>query len=272
MRNLLLPLLVFTLLTGCGSTGSNNPPPSPQPTVQRTDLLFGYYGDCDGCIAATKDHINVAWIWGWESGAAVHLAEAKAAGIPNIILGTQPNSGVIPTEAAVRSFLSDLQSKGLLVNILALCWMDEPEQYHLTTATVLATNAMLRQVMRSFPELSNTKLLVTYMPDDWTQSEQRPGMADFDIVSFDHYTVNIFAGEYQRFKTRTRAGQRILLFPGGANPWRQDPAPFLAVANADPQVLGIVAFIWQNLGSGPGIGSNGMAPSYQAVGRKVIGK
>lgn len=35
--------------------------------LKRSDLLFGYYGDCPTCIDETTDHTNMRW---WQGGAS----------------------------------------------------------------------------------------------------------------------------------------------------------------------------------------------------------
>jgi len=62
-----------------------------------------------------------------------------------------------------------------------------------------------------------------------------------------------------------------MLIPGGADPWRQDPACFVAYAHANPQVVAIVGFLWNTVGSMIGIRDNGMNETYSAAGRKLKG-
>jgi hypothetical protein len=249
-------------LSQCGG-GASGDPPSPQ----RTDLLFGYYGDCPTCIAETHDHINLYWVSNW-SGLAVteqSLFNARVAGITHIVLA-------VPTaEADARFYLTSLEVDGYLQNIDALYPVDEPDQLKLSDSQVTATNAMLRRVMADYPSLSKTKLAVIY-----SASSQRPGIASYDWVGMDDYNKGCEAlgTEYASLKGLLRPDQRTMLVSGGASPWQQDPACFLEKANSDPQVIALIAFIWFDSWGGTdnlGIRSNATRKLYCDAGRKVIG-
>lgn len=260
------------LAISCGGGGSNSSSGTITPAApQRTDLLFGYYGDCPTCAMETVDHSNLYWASNW-SGLAVteqSLFAARAAGFTHVVLAVPAYTG--SPEADTRFYLTSLQRDGYLVNIAALYPQDEPDQANLSDDQVNATNAMLRRVIADYPELAATKLAVIY-----SASQAFPGIASYDWVGFDDYVSGCGAlkSGYDAMKARLRLDQRILVVPGGADPWRQDPACFLEKANADSQVIAVIGFIWfdnWNGGTGVGIRSNPTRKLYCEAGRAVIG-
>jgi hypothetical protein len=268
---------LFFLLTDCGGGGGSpvSGPIMPAPDKLRADLLFGYYGGCPTCPLEQADHVNLYWagnLYGLLNTMA-ELNQARAAGISNIVLAVPAYAA--NAELEVRFHLKRLQEAGLLANIRALYPIDEPDLHDKTADEIRATNAMLRRVAADFPELAEVKLAVIYAPTrvkgTW------PGVETYDWVGFDDYDnrERIFlgaGGEYGMLKHVLRPDQRILLVPGGVDPWRQDPAAFLAKAETDPQVIAIIPFIWQDLsdpGAGLGIRSNGLRQLYCEAGKTV---
>jgi len=81
---------------------------------------------------------------------------------------------------------------------------------------------------------------------------------------------------FETMVARLRPDQTYLLVPGGGDPWRQDPEAFRRWAHSDPRCVGILAFMWAERGDDPknphmpGIGTNGMAEKYRAMGRELI--
>jgi hypothetical protein len=138
-----------------------------------------------------------------------------------------------------------------------------------TDAEIRTVNAMVRMVAAEFPELSGVNLAVIY------GDRGMPGIGSYDWVGFDKYDEHeaIFCdGRYDDLKAELRADQRIILVPGGASPWKQDPAPFYNKAVSDTQVLAIVPFIWQDNaapGVGAGIRSNSTKPRYIQAGTLI---
>jgi len=266
-------LFLACLLLDCGG-GGDGPVASGviQPAAPaRTDLLFGYYGDCPTCALETADHSNLYWAANWAGFPATlqSLFNARAAGFRNIVLAVPAYES--NAELEVRFYLTSLKQAGYLVNIAALYPIDEPDVHGKTEDQVLATNAMLRRVMADYPELAATRLAVIY-----GANSTFPGVASYDWVGFDDYShgCSALGAPYAAMKGRLRADQRILVVPGGADPWRQDPACFIARANADPQVVAVVAFIWFDSWGGTlnlGIRSNPTKKLYCEAGRRIVG-
>jgi hypothetical protein len=272
MQAVILPLLA---LAGCGGGGGSGFVPPQPPQELRTGLLYGYYGDCDTCLEEQAGHVNLAWVMGWGKRAAwldnvaAHLTEAKQRGIPNAVLGISPAYGDNP-ERDVRYVLDSLRVQGLLDGIVALYPVDEPDVNGIPAEKIVATNAMLRRVMADYPEFAHTKLAVIYGP----RSDYR-GIESYDWVGFDDYDQGAAVLELPlaHLKAKLRPDQQVILVPGGASPWRQDPQPFFNVAESDARVVALVPFIWfDNAAPGVGLGirSNGLRAVYCAAGKRVV--
>lgn len=68
-----------------------------------------------------------------------------------------------------------------------------------------------------------------------------------------------------------RADQHLILVPGGANPYREDPGAFVSYAQSNPSVSLVMAFLYvaytdPNGHPQQGIATNGMLPAYQGAG------
>ena len=260
---------LFACLPDCGGGGGSQPaigaitPAAPV----RTDLLFGYYADCPTCAMETRDHTNLYWASNFNGlpGTMESLFNARAAGFTNVVLAV-PAYTANP-EADVRFYLDSLRDGGFLVNVKALYPLDEPDVAGKSAAEVAATNAMLRRVMAGYPELAATALAVIY-----GAGRTWPGIESYDWVGFDDYTHGCAIQDtYADLKNHLTAAQRILLVPGGADPWRQDPACFMNKANADAQVVAVVPFLWIDTGGNAGIRSNPTRRLYCEAGRLAIG-
>lgn len=268
-------------LTGCSGGGGGGAPAPQPPSTLRGDLLFGYYGSVDETIPEVAGHVNLAWVMGWGShgswlaNVAAQLTQARQHGIRGVVLHIpQAYNRGGTAESDVRYVFQSLLVQGLLDNIVALYPIDEPDGAHKSDAEVMAANAMLRRVMAEFQSLHDTKLAVIYSAGD-----ARPGIASYDWIGFDDYNrgCDALGSGFAALKARTRPDQRLMVVPGGADPWATDPACFYATAQLDPQVVAIVPFIWFDdweditKASGPrGIRSNGMAKVYCMTGRRTI--
>lgn len=252
------------------------PPPDFLPGPSRTGLEYGYYGDGDTNLAETADHVTLEWIFGWGSSDALtntiaHLAQARNRGVRTIVLGVE-SVYLEGGEAWLRSLLAQLSSRGLLTDVKALYPIDEPNAGDKKTAEqVITVNQMVRRVAREFIELASVRLAVIYAGD----IDERPGIGSYDWVGIDKYQAGdeIFIDElYDDLKAALRADQGILLVPGGADPWKTDPAAFYNKAQEDHQVVALVPFIWQDHaapGVGQGIRSNSTRSRYVEAGTRI---
>lgn len=274
---LVVAAILLSLLCACGG-GSSTP---SAPLAPGRPVLFGYYGAVNSTLPEVSGHATLAWVMGWNGtgswldNASAQLAQARQLGFRSIVLGL-PQAYDANAPEALREALSVLSAQGLLDGITAVYPIDEPDLNGKSDAEVTRANAAVRAAMAEFPQLALTKIAVIY-----SAGGQRPGVASYDWIGFDDYDSGCAAlsGAYEDMKRRLRADQQILVVPGGADPWRQDPSCFVARAQQDPQVVAVVAFLWfddssdiTRAGSGPaGIRSNGMAQAYLEAGRIARG-
>jgi hypothetical protein len=275
-RQLLAGVALF--LAACGGGGSSGPtsggPITPAPAL-RTDLLFGYYSQDAATVLETAGHANL-YFAGTLLGPLdqlAGLAHAKAAGYQHVLLVVPSyyfGGGPMPA-SEIRLWLQRIDSAGLLVNIDAIYPIDEPDterEGNRSDAEVTAQNAVIRGVMAGFPQLARTRLAVIY-----SNSGRYPGIASYDWLGVDDYDRRCgVTSQLEALRMRLRPDQRIIVVPGGSDPWRQDPACLEVYAHATPQVVAVTPFIWQTETDGArllGIRENGMRALYCQAGRKI---
>ena len=271
---LLLPLL----LIGCGGGGGSSSPAPSTPAVVRTiPIAYGYFGIDGDQIAETADHVSyvLAPDWGdwtlpgydtFRIGQIIaQLQEAKARGIKDawvmvgfLTMTQKPGCTdicVSPRPDGIQrllAFRAQLQALGLDDMVRALYPIDEPELHGLDNATL---TALLIAIKQAWPE----PLLAVVYGDTQTY----PGLSAYDLIGKDKY------GDGANVLNQLPpigGGQRHIIVPGGANPWRNDPQPFLDYAKQHADVYAICAFEWFDRTDGQGIRSNGMADKYRAIG------
>lgn len=230
----------------CGGGGGDTIPPP----IQRTDLLYGYFGDA--ILADTADHTNLQWIM-FEADPVAEAMRAKAAGIHNLVLAVCWRCG----QDNLRFYFDGMRAAGVLHLVIALYPEDEPD-LSMTESEVVDMVRMVRSVAAEYQELAQVQVWAIY-----GNTGKTPGIAQYDAVGRDNYG----AGPQQI----GAPNQRLLLVPGGASPWRESPDAYLAEANRNPRVIAIIPFLWQypQAGQGLGISQNGMAPVYRELGLKL---
>lgn len=262
---------------------------SPVPALPRTEpLRFGYFCLDGNQLEETADHVSYVMLPDWGTWAlpdydafrsstmVTQLQEAKARGVKEawimvgwLVFTAQPGSCYAGSCFRVRpdamtrvaTFRAQLATAGVVDMVKVLYPADEPELYGLDDASLLP---LLAQIKAAWP---GPKLAVIYGGD----GHGYPGLQGFDLVGKDKYDVGTRILEEL---PPIRAGQSWLVVPGGADPWRQDPAPFVEFAKQHGNVYAVVAFTWfDNYGgtTHKGIRSNGMADAYRAAGRAVVG-
>lgn len=277
MVTLLLPSVAAAMLSSCGGGGANVNYLPPAATQQRTDLFFGYYVT-DETVSQVADHVNIVH----ESGASLQqtIADMQAGRKPTL-LGVEgemfvaldpkgeriaPNPNI---EAGLTATFDALRGAGVLSQVVALYPADEPEVHGLDDQQVTSVNTIARTVMARYPELANTKIAVTY-----TSKGALPGFASYDWIGMDDYDPGagvLVSGPWQQILARLTPSQRVFIVPGGASPWMQDPEAFVRYAEETPQCVGILTFVWRDWDGHTGVANNGMAETYRAAGRRVIG-
>lgn len=259
--------------------GCEQPPVPPPTTPCRTGLLFGYYGLQPGDAAQIADHVNYAHIGAWgdwtdrtamlDSIVALGL-EAQRAGIKQLVftldfcLFAQTNPRQLLPEATavlyLQQFFSRLIAEDLWRSVYAWYVIDEPNitQIGLSAAQIESACVLVRVAGNH-----THPLWCIYGQSNGTY----PAIQSFDVAGMDNYGAPIFTdGEYDHLRAQCGNSMSTMIVPGGGSPWKEDPWPYYNKAQQDTKIRTIIAFKW--FGS-DGIGVNGMAPVYRAVGLKV---
>lgn len=255
MRLVVAAVALFLAACGGGGGGSTSTPVASTPS--RPDLAFGYYGSCLTCLAETRDHVTLIWVAPAWNGLQAAVDDMTRAAVPTVLMTPQD-------PVALRTLFAQLRNANVLRFVAALYPQDEPDVNGFTEAQMQTIANVQRRVASEFVELEGVKLAVIY-----GATTNRPGLSSFDWVGFDNYDAGagVLGEELAAFKLLLRTDQRLLLVPGGADPWRTDPRPFYEYAQTDPQVVAVVGFAWLNYDTEHlGIGRNGMASAYRAVG------
>lgn len=263
-RLLALILGAGLAVVSCGGGGGNDSSsPIVNPPEMRIDRgYFGYFGSCLTCLAETQDHVNILFETGWD-GLQAEIDDMTRARLP-VILAT-------PTGASadeLRALFTALRNANVLQYVIALYPQDEPDQLGLSDAAVSGIAAKARTVASEFVEMTDIKLAVIYGQNGF------PGISAFDWVGIDNYDAgaSILGQPYQRLNSMLTPSQRVILVPGGASPWSTVPSEFYDRLQSDPQVILLLPFLWRDYDGGLGIGRNGMASAYRAVGCKITAK
>lgn len=257
-----IALVVVLIVAGCGGgvggvPGSALPIPNsgirnPQPA---SALTYAYYGSVPGMIEQVVDHVTAVMVPPWTADQAPYFRAAHAAGL-KIIWYPMP----APDWYQQAVYLDSL---GLLTNIAAIYPCDEPD------INVCPDPAEMRRLQALFPALSAAKLAVIY-----SASGRFPSIEVYDWVGVDDYGagVSILATKVADLRTRLRPDQKLILVPGGADPWRTPPLPFFNAALADDRVAMVMPFVWFDRtgpDGGAGINRNGLADQYRAIGLQI---
>lgn len=273
IRAAALVAALLVLLASCGGSGGRGPSVAgvitPAPATLRTDLLFGYYGQSSATALETEDHANLFWapdFYGPLEQMA-GLTQAKAAGLKAVVAIPLCLVPVAQGESEARTWLQRLHDAGLLGPVVAVSWCDEPNTAHgggWSDEDAAAMSAAVRSAMATFPELHAGLAVVYACRGDY------PGAGSFDWIGCDDYDSGCGALTTFYPGLPLKGAQRLMVLPGGADPWRQDPACFLSFAERDPRVVAIVPFIWQTVPGNAGIRENGMRAIYCQAGRTVV--
>lgn len=276
---------LFFVIASCGGGGgasSSGPITPAPPTPLRTDLLYGYFAGCVDDIIEQADHVNLYWATGmcsssgtWFLDMAHELTTAKAAGIRNVVITMWPNMVWGPGARDEAKFqFQHLAATGALDgwSTIVVYPQDEPERSRqpsgepINDDLMTAANVAIRAAMATVPQLAGAKLGVIYN----CATLQPPGLKTFDWVGCDAYEAGCGAASGTVIFALSPA-QRVMVVPGGADPWRQDPACFLSYAETHPNVVAVIPFIWQTADGHTGIRENPTRPLYCAAGRTITG-
>jgi hypothetical protein len=239
--------------------------------------LIGFYGARYTQVAETAGFTNFLWesLWFGEDEALATIGAAKKPTVLDVsnylFVGSGTRHTLAPNaESKLLALRDRLVAKNLMPYVQYLYTIDEPDLSVATDADLAGANQIARKV---FP---SAKLVVIY-----AGITRLSRIADYDLVGFDDYDQgdNIFnrtffpfppQSDYQRLLDRMSPGQKVILVPGGGDPWRQDPAAFFSKAASDTRVGMIASFLWIDTTNPdgsilPGIRNNGMARTYCAA-------
>jgi len=261
---LVLVAICGIVLVACSGKETPAPPANiPPPAYLRTDLLYAYFGSNVEQIEETKDHVNAHMVmnWGGNENQLQGMISAVKAGMKLIVEIPQAYEG----ESTLRLRFNTFQENGLLEHVIMWYPVDEPEKQGYDEQKVLNANNLLRTV--STEHGLKIPIGVIYSADF-----NFPGISSYDYVGFDNYDAGdkIFTnGQFMRLKQLLKPEQKIILVPGGANPWKNDPEQFFNVAQRDMQVGLLMPFLWVDHGGGIGIRSNELRQVYWSKGMKI---
>lgn len=256
------------------------PTPTPVPGTSRPGLLFGYYGG--GNANEFADHCNMVHVGSWGDWVTpqgrINLTQsminqmraARDNGIHRIMitldwcLFTPAPLHLLPRDTAIPyliTFFDTLRAAGVITMVHAIYTVDEPDVMGLNGMEVGEANQAIRDVIFHYPELKGKPLVVTY------GVEGTPGIGSYDWCGYDDYGTGVSG--YNNFAAKLLPEQKVVLVPGGADPWREDPVNFNNKAQAETRVALIMPFIWRDDAGVKSIHTNGMAPAYAAVGKPI---
>lgn len=251
----------------------------PLPTKLRTDLLYGYYGRDDEQCQTTQGSVNMVIEMRWDEVSNT-VARMKKQPLKTILCltaecfinRTTPRP-VQTMQTMIRQTLDTLKAEGVLNQIIGFYPADEPNIGGLTDANMNLVNQTIRGVIAEYPELNGAILAVIY-----GSLGNFVGVSTFDWVGMDDYPEGnnvLIENSMKELRGLLRPDQRIILMPGGADPFQNNPEAFRRMAHNDPKVVALVPFLWKNYNANNhdynGIGANSMKEIYTEVGKGLIG-
>lgn len=291
-KHLLFLLLCLTFLTlaACGGGGGSGsgagagplPTDTAGPVVYRAGLLHCYYMHDAASVLETQDHSNCDWAsnddggQSWHENIANELQVARGTGLRVVILQLYPQCSIAQhpeTRAPMLAELDALRASGQLQgwDQIWLYWCDEPSSAggQSLEDEKAATDWLRSAYIPRAPELSAAKLAVIYNCDADTAS-----FLFYDRIGCDGYKRGCgVTSTYDAFINRLAPGQALFMVPGGsddANP--QSPMCLEAYAYNHIQVVAVISFFWRDRPGIRGIRSNGWAPAFRAMGKRITGK
>lgn len=267
----LLMILLVLILAGCGGGGKSNgdqhwtnPIPLPHQNIAKVGFFMGNPEDLDK-YAGDVDYVFTNDWGNWDTyqfqltqNALLELQHAKQLGVKEGIVSMGflvfDSKYQVKKDAILylQNFKTQLEALGLDSMVKTFYVIDEPDlqikKHNLTEVNLIAGIHAIKYV---FPDI---KLMVIY-----SNSGNFPAKDLFDFVGLDDYGAG--DGALKELPV-INANQAYVIVPGGANPWKQDPTPFVEFSKQH-DVAYIVAFLYSDYSNNKGIGTNGMYPAYQ---------
>jgi hypothetical protein len=301
MKPKILSLVIASLFAGCGGGSSSDAPPPPVTDApSRPGLFFTFFGAVDDPADPTKPVAGapssavetasfittiMTGTWGEiespagrqaiAAKAIRHMREARDRGVTSAIVMLQfilfdgRTYRGPPAIDELVAFLQAIQAAGLGDMVQAVYPIDEPDANGVGGD---ALRQMASDVRAALASVGMRAKLMTVVASPGAEQ-----IDAFDVVGFDNYGfgAGVLADDLAMFESRLRPDQSVVLVPGGAEPWKTDPAPFYARAQSDPRIAGIMAFVWWdnfepvNFPGARGIRSASTRCAYAAIGRKI---
>src|SRR5574337_780 len=263
--------LMVLILAGCGGGGNSkgdqhwtNPIPLPQQNTAKVGFFMGNPDDLNK-YAKDVDYVFTNDWGNWDTyqfqltqNALVELQHAKQLGVKEGIVSMGflvfDSKFQVKKDAILylQNFKIQLEALGLDTFVKTFYVIDEPDlqikRNNLTEANLITGINAIKYV---FPDM---KLMVIY-----SNSETFPAKYLFDYVGFDDYGAG---SAVLNELPAINANKSYVIIPGGANPWKQDPTPFVEFSRKH-NVAFLVAFLYSDYPGNKGIGTNGMYPAYQ---------
>ena len=246
-------------------------------------IRFGYYLGVSSQFDQVVGHTNLWWTEdGGREGAAARLANivrAHQAGM-DVVLDVSDalwDKTTLKPEAEtnLRGLLSSIRFSGALSSIKVIVIRDEINLSYLDVCgSAPQAVAICRKLIAEFG-MTDCMMGAVY-----TSSRPFCHIDLFDVVGFDDYRekANVLRPNamYDNMRKTLRPDQKTILLPGGY--LNQSPKPWANFANDNPEVWGIVPFLWQWPSASeqqPGdscIRDLPVRAEYEALGRKLSGK
>lgn len=257
-------LALSALLAGCGGgsagTSSGAIDPGTPPVVGTPHFVhYGYF--FSGLqLEEVVDHASIGFELAVfnDINLSQHLALMRANNMKAMLeVGYVYTNKHFTGVDRLRTLLTRLRTEGTLDLIVSFYPVDEPDLFGWSENDVVAANDAIHALCKEFPELGGCAIAVIY------SDHRQVGHESYDWLGSD-------GGNYGGgpILVELMPGQKMILVPGGADPWREDPAAFVKFASGNPDVALVMPFLWvDHYGGTPylGIGNNGMAAKYKAA-------
>jgi hypothetical protein len=220
----------------------------------QTAPIYCYYGEYADQLNEVKDHVQLYHVVPWGQDQAKKIQECKEAGLP--VMYSPAN---LDPERLREDFLY-LRTLGLLDQIKFLYPCDEPN------FNPPPNIRQVKSVAAEFPELSDVKYAVIYAGTNQNWID----LHEYDYVGIDSYDrqEHVLNLDMLDLRKALLPSQKMILVPGGASPYHNDPRPFFKRALEDDKVGMVCAFAWfdpsvPDKTFSAGIRSNGMKSLYE---------
>ena len=258
-------LLACLLLVACGGGGGSSSEPVATPPDPTRFVHFSYFAKFQDQLPATASYTTLTFESQSDLLADVDLIRQNKLHVILVIESLMYANGRFVSIEPVRALLHQLGMLGDLDLIVAFYPVDEPDLHYPDAEITLGNNA-LHALCKDFPLLGGCDLMVIY-------SDHRPvGLSSYDWVGTD-------GGQYGRgpLSMGVPYPQREVVIAGAADPWREAPDAYVAYAQANPQVVAVLAFNWfgyydeKNIYHN-GVRDNGTAKAWCLAGRTLTQK